>query len=168
MLLLPPPEGAATTNRQPEAPGLRVVIVILGLLARAALEVTSARRPHSLGPRWPLRGSARLTPRSRPSFEILHLLAHLLDQHLELERNLRQLGVDRLRAERVRFAMQLLREEVEALADVAALRQDAPDLGNVRRKPRHLLGDVDAGGEQRELLLQPLVVGLEPRLAQPA
>jgi hypothetical protein len=51
---------------------------------------------------------------------ILHLLAHLLDQHLELERGLRHLGIDRLRAQRVRFAVQLLRQEIEALAGAAA------------------------------------------------
>src|SRR5512141_590371 len=153
MLLLPPPDGAATTNRQPDAPGLRVVIVIPGLLARTAQAVTSVCRPHSIGPRRPLRGSARLAPRPRLSFEVLHLLAHLFDQHLELERHLRQLRVDRFRAERIGLAMQLLREEVEPLADTAALRQHAADFADVRREPRDFLGDVDPCREQREFLL---------------
>ena len=34
------------------------------------------------------------------------------------------------------------------------------------RQPRELLGDVDLGREQRELLLQPVLVRIEPRLPQ--
>ena len=54
--------------------------------------------------------------------------------------DLRQLGVDRLRAERVRLAVQLLREEVEPLAGAAARGEHAADFGDVRgraaRAPR--------------------------------
>src|SRR5689334_10930789 len=183
MLLLPPPEGAATTNRQPEAGGPWVVIVMGklavsrarsrgagpsglgspsarpprsygGLLARPAEDAASrvgrpqsrgagpsglgspsARPPRSYGgllarpaedaasrvgrPQSRGAGPSGLgSPSARPprSFDVLHLLAHLLDQHLELERDLRHLGVDRLGAERIGLAMQLLREEIEALA----------------------------------------------------
>src|SRR6476619_6990751 len=42
--------------------------LILGLLAVSALHATAARRPHSIAPRRPLRGSARLLPRPRRSF----------------------------------------------------------------------------------------------------
>ena len=45
--------------------------------------------------------------------------------HLELERRLRELGVDRLRAQRVGLAMQLLGEEIEPLAGAAAVREHA-------------------------------------------
>src|SRR6188472_2965809 len=42
--------------------------LILGLLAVSALHATAACRPHSIAPRRPLRGSARLLPRPRRSF----------------------------------------------------------------------------------------------------
>src|SRR5256885_15201209 len=89
MLLLPPPEGAATTNRQPDAGGPWVVMVI----------------------------------DARCSFDVLHLLAHLLDEDLELQGDLRHLGVDRLGAQGVGLAVQLLGQEIQALAGAAALRQ---------------------------------------------
>src|SRR5262245_106036 len=92
-LVLPPPDGAASTNRQPEAGG-----ALVGVGSGAALA----------GAPWVL-GTASL-------FHVLHLLAHLLDQHLELERRLRELRVHRLGPERVRLAVQFLHEEVESLA----------------------------------------------------
>src|SRR6185437_7312245 len=90
MLLLPPPEGAATTKRQPEAPGLWVVIVIGGPYTLAA-----SLPPE--GAQFAAWGGPALLMALPPSFQILHLLAHLLDQHLELQRHLRQFRVDRLR-----------------------------------------------------------------------
>ena len=44
--------------------------------------------------------------------------------------------------------------------------EHAAHLGDVGAKPRELLGDVDLGREERELLLQPVAVGVEPGLAQ--
>src|SRR5512138_442880 len=89
-LVLPPPDGAASTKRQPEAGGALVGTGVGTALGGGAVLVAVM------------------------SLDVLNLLAHLLDQHLELERRLRELGVDRLRAERVRFAVELLHEEVEA------------------------------------------------------
>src|SRR5689334_12879175 len=134
MLLLPPPDGAATTKRQPAAPGLWVVMVIgPPTLAASPLRCPRRGRNSQLG--------AAL--RCSCLFQVLHLLPHLLDQYLELERHLRQLRIDGLRAERIRFPVQLLREEIQALADAAALRQHASHLRHVRDEPRDLLGDVD-------------------------
>ena len=93
MLLLPPPEGAATTKRQPEAPGLWVVIVIASSYSRFCT-------------------CSRICSIST----------------LSSSDDLRQFRVDRLRAQRIRLAVELLREEIEALADAAALREDPPDL----------------------------------------
>src|SRR5262245_42285492 len=52
------------------------------------------------------------TTKTFPLLNVLDLLAHLLDQHLQLDRDSRDLVRDRLRAEGVRFAIQLLAEEV--------------------------------------------------------
>src|SRR5689334_3779746 len=103
MLLLPPPDGAATTNRQPDAPGLRVVMVMFWRSFSASLQRVGLPRSAR---RRALRALARF---ARPpcSLEVLHLLAHLLDQHLELERDLRKLRVDGLRSQRVRLAVEL-------------------------------------------------------------
>src|SRR5690242_16783747 len=121
-------------------------------------------RPPSVAPRRALRASGFAT---RPSLEILHLLAHLLDQHLELERHLRKLRVDGFRAERIRLAMQLLSEKIQPLADRSALCQHAADFGYVRGEPRDLLGDVDLRREQRELLLESLFIRVCAGVTQP-
>ena len=55
----------------------------------------------------------------------------------------RHLDRRRLRAERVGLAQQLLDQELEALADLAALVEQARDLVEVRAQARQLLGDVD-------------------------
>src|SRR5205085_526272 len=131
-LVLPPPDGAATTNRLP------------------APCASWSARPSGAG----------------GSLKVLHLLAHLLDQHLELEGRLRQLGIDRLGAERVRLAMQLLHEEIESLAGRAAGAHHAAHFAYVRRQARELLRDVRLRREDRELLLQALLVGIDAGLAQ--
>ena len=63
--------------------------------------------------------------------------------------------------------MQLLGEKIQTLAGAAALCQHPPHLGDVGREPRHFLGDVDLGREERELLLQAVVVGVEARFLEP-
>src|SRR5438270_5390737 len=57
--------------------------------------------------------------------------------------------------------MQLLSEKIQALAGAAALCQHPSNLGDVSRKPRNLLRDVDLGREKRELLLQTVIVRVE-------
>ena len=100
----------------------------------------------------------------RASFDVLHLLAHLLDQHLELERDLRDLVGDGLRAERVRLAVQLLARKSRRLPQRAALRRARAALrrrawrGARAPRPRRSLRR-----EERELLLHALVVGVERR-----
>src|SRR3954470_12348555 len=101
-LVLPPPDGAATTKRLP-------------------------------------RTAARVPVPAAASLNILHLLAHLLDEDLQLERGIRKLGVDGFRAEGVRFAVQLLHQEVEPLAAAAARGEHASHFRDVSAKPTHLL-----------------------------
>src|SRR5664279_1210508 len=54
-------------------------------------------------------------------FDVLHLLAQLLDGDLHVDRDRRHLDRRRLRAERVGLAQQLLDDEFEALADLCLL-----------------------------------------------
>src|SRR5260221_1498271 len=93
-LVLPAPDGAAMTKRLPAG----VLIRVSRRVAAAARDIGSPAR------------------RVAVSFDVLHLLAHLLDHDLELQRGLRQLRVDRLGSQRVGFAIEFLHQEVEALA----------------------------------------------------
>src|SRR5664279_5708543 len=90
-LVLPPPDGAAITNRLPAG----------ALMPDRSLD---------------------------HSFYVLHLLAHLLDQHLDFERSLGQFCVDGLGAQRIGFAVEFLHQKVESLAAASTLRQYAPHL----------------------------------------
>ena len=62
--------------------------------------------------------------------------------------------------------MQFLHQEVESLACGAACHEHASNLAHVSGQARELFGDVDLGCEHRELLLEPLLVGIEARFAQ--
>src|SRR5687767_10215026 len=62
-----------------------------------------------------------------PSFDVLDLFAHLVDQHLQLDRRGRRARIDRLAAQRVRLAVELLQQEIEAATHRVALREHAAD-----------------------------------------
>ena len=100
----------------------------------------------------------RRAPSSR-SFQILHLLAELLDHALELEADIGQLHVVRLGAERIGFTIELLREEIEPPAHRTAVGDQALGLRDVRSEPVELLADVGLAGDQDRLLVQP--IGIE-------
>src|SRR5512143_301218 len=128
-LVLPAPDGAASTNRHPEAGGALVgdpSVVIAFPPDGAAIK---ARR--RLGSRRVIVGRYSRCHGDSKLFEVLHLLAHLLDQDLELERRLREFGIHRFRAQRVRLAVELLHEEIESLARAAPGAEHAADLGDV-------------------------------------
>ena len=61
-------------------------------------------------------------------FDVLHLLAHLLDQHLHVHRDARHLQHGGLGAQGVGLAVQLLNQEIQAFADVAAFGQQVIQL----------------------------------------
>ena len=65
------------------------------------------------------------------SFDVLDLLADLVDQHLQLHRRVGGARVDRLAAERVRLAVEFLQQEVRAPADRLALPQHAAQFADV-------------------------------------
>src|SRR5690606_29275675 len=93
------------------------------------------------------------------------LLAHLLDQDLQLDGRARQLLVLRLRAERVRLAVHLLDQEIETPADRLAPLKDLARLGDVAAEPIHLLADIEPLRDEHQLLLEALGLRLhvEPR-----
>jgi hypothetical protein len=82
-----------------------------------------------------------------PSFDVLHLLAGPLDPGLELHDGVGRLGVERLRADRVGLAGQLLAQEVERPAGRLRVEQ-AVELGHVALQTGELLGHVGAIGDQ--------------------
>src|SRR4051812_38622705 len=88
---------------------------------------------------------------------VLHLLAHLLDEDLELDGNPRHLVRDGLGSERIRLAVELLAEEIEPLADGAALVQHALELADMGGEAAQLLLHIDARGVEHDLLLDTLV-----------
>ena len=80
-------------------------------------------------------------------FDVLDLFAHLLDQHLHVNRNAGHLQHGRLGAQGVGLAVQLLNQEVQAFADVAALGEQARNLVQMRAQTGQLFGYVDADGK---------------------
>ena len=97
----------------------------------------------------------------------MNLLAHLLDEELEVQRHACDFDVHRLGAERVCFAVEFLHHEVEPLADGAAFAEDALQFRQVRAEASEFLIDVDAVGEQRQFLADAFVVGHRHCFAQP-
>src|SRR5260221_1812025 len=186
-LVLPPPDGAARTKEQADAGGALVAIGSAPTYSRppwpsSCNDAWSVGRRRSFGDAnlsaagpsqgansSPSGGSAAANAASvgvQKLLHILHLLAHLLDQHLEFQRRLRNFSVDRLAAQRVGLAVQFLRKKIQPLTGAAAGAEHAPHLGHVRGQPRQFLGDVDLGGEQGEFLFQAIVVRVELSVAQ--
>src|SRR5260221_12483422 len=75
---------------------------------------TTKRFPACFAPR-----ASRLVPRA--SLNVLHLFTHLLDEHLQLHRDARDLVGDRLGAARVRLAVWLRAADSSSLPAAAAL-----------------------------------------------
>src|SRR6185436_20789821 len=64
--------------------------------------------------------STCFSPPAPSLLQVLHLLAELLDHGLELQPDIGQFQVVRLRAQCIRFAIELLGEKVELAPDRAA------------------------------------------------
>ena len=185
-LVLPPPDGAASTKRQPEAGGrawCRVRSDARGRYdsARSTLRALRAVDESCCAVRRaPLDSRLRAARAEHESRRCGSLYARRRSAHSTFCTCSRICSISTLSSsdacdssastdfepERVRLAMELLHQEVEALARAAAGGEHAPHFGHVRREPLHFLGHVDLGGEQRELLLQPLLVRVEPRLLE--
>src|SRR5258707_1203374 len=97
-------------------------------------------------------GSRFASPYRVLSFNVLHLLAQLLDRRLYSEPGARQLDIGGFRAQRIGFAIELLAEKVEATPDRRALAQQILRRREMRRQTVELLADVSAGDKQGRLL----------------
>ena len=96
--------------------------------------------------------------------DVLHLLLDTIDRPLDLHDPPRDLDVEALARDRVRFAEHLLGDEVERATDrLDAVRVD--ELGELREvtlEPRDLLGDVGSFSEDRDLAKQVLLANRRP------
>src|SRR5690606_6836213 len=146
MLDLPAPDGAATMNRVPRMAAWLVVV--------DGGRVTAGRRPAGIGPPSYLLAALRGRASFR-SLDVLHLLADLVDQHLQFHRRAAGAAVDRLRAEGVGLAVELLQQEIQAPADRLALGEHAADLGDVAGEAVELLVHVELLQREHQLLLHP-------------
>src|SRR5437763_16786903 len=97
-------------------------------------------------------------------FRVLHLLAHLLDEDLHVDRAARGLEVLGFRGERVGFAVELLHEETEPPSGGLAAADGAARLRDVAGEPLELLVGVEPLEQKRQLLLEPLVVDARGQL----
>src|SRR6478735_12542574 len=94
---------------------------------------------------WAAGASDRGTARARPrrSFDVLDLLADLVDQHLQLDRGARGARIDGLRAEGVGLAVEFLQQEVEPAPDRLFLPEHTTQFGDVTVEAVELLVDVE-------------------------
>src|SRR5215212_2960366 len=99
---------------------------------------------------FPVPDGAEITnrrPRRPGSFDILHLLAHLLELGLQRDDRLGHRRTFRLGTDGVHFAIHLLQQEVQlAAAGLGAVRQ-RPPVFEVAAKPNDLFGDVRSPNE---------------------
>src|SRR5215831_6964757 len=138
-VVLPAPEGEDSTNRSPRR----------------------ARRANSWLWSCPL---ASLTFRS---LDVLHLLAHLVDNRLELKARPRRLRIVRLGAQCVGLAIELLRQEIEAPAGGLPRGDELTRTRDVGGQALQLLLHVDPGRQHGRLLVEAPFVEGSASLHQP-
>src|SRR5512147_1418552 len=85
------------------------------------------------------------------SFDVLRLLAELLERRLGRDHGLGDLEVVRLGSDGVHLPVHLLDQEVERAADGAALGEEPRDLLQMRAESGQLLADVDPLRPDRHL-----------------
>src|SRR5215475_11512692 len=167
-VVLPAPDGEDRTSINPRraietfGPGGLEAVLLLALFLAAAFLLPVFVRPVFF---WPVAGVlAILTPSKCPAdrraarqlFQILHLLAKLLDHRLELKPDVGKRHVVRLGAERIGFAVELLRQEVEPSPDRFAVGDQALGLRDMRGQAIELLANVGLAGDQDRFLMQPV------------
>src|SRR5690606_20400353 len=169
MLDFPAPDGAATMKRVPRRPGSGIGDSGFDK-AGSRLSATGAPsyRFGFSGPTtaegWSspiavFNGRMSGLPESRLSLNVLHLLADLVDQHLQLDRGVAGARVDRLASERVGLPVELLQQEVQAPAHGLLLAEHAPDFVDVAGQAVELLVHVELLQRQHQFLLDPRRIG---------
>src|SRR5688500_16738787 len=108
-----------------------------------SLRLGSSRTSASISEVLPAPEGAVMT-KSRPLrlLNVLHLLADLLHQQLELQRAVRDRLAGSLGGEGVGLAVELLGDEVEPLADGASRAERSLHFVKMQAQPLELLGDV--------------------------
>lgn len=91
---------------------------------------------------------------------ILNLLPHLLDEHLQVNRNAGGFRVGGFGAQGIGFAVHLLQQEVQPPANGLFLLEGAQHFLDVRIQPIQFLGHVQLLGQVDHLLLQTVGVGI--------
>src|SRR5438132_1343088 len=100
-------------------------------------------------------GSSGFRVLALASLDVLHLLAELLHLRLLTEHQVRDLAVTRLGAGGIELALDLLEQELDPLADRAALAERRGERAQVRFEAYQLLGHVAPVGEHGDLLAHP-------------
>src|SRR5438270_2752847 len=88
------------------------------------------------------------------SLQILYLLAELLDHVFELQPDVGQFHIIRLGTQRVRFAIELLGEEIQSAADRSAFSDQPFRLRDMRGKAVQFFADVGFARNQNSFLMQ--------------
>ena len=95
-------------------------------------------------------------------FQVLHLLAHLLDQNLEVDGRIGHLARDGFGTERIGLAVQFLHQKIEPLAHrwrrARAIGAQAIDFVQVGAEPADFLGDIDFDAKQSDFLANAVLV----------
>src|SRR5437016_1718743 len=105
-------------------------------------------------------GSSGFRVLALASLDVLHLLAELLHLRLLAEHQVRDLAVTRLGAGGIELALELLEQELDPLADRAALAERRGERAQVRFEAYQLLGHVAPLGEHGDLLGHPAAIEL--------
>src|SRR5262249_22264921 len=116
-VVLPAPDGEDKTSISPR----RTMAIFFGLFrATGRFTMLSALPTFPAEPR-----------ENNGLFEVLHLLAELLDNGLELKPDLGEFHVVRFGAQRIGFPIELLGEEIEPASDRAAFGDQVLRLRNM-------------------------------------
>src|SRR5437016_14597919 len=89
-------------------------------------------------------GAETMKSRPRPSLDILHLLAHLLELRFRRDHELGDSKTVGLRSHRVDLAVHLLQQEVELASARLGSVDERRQVRDVAAEPRNLFADVGA------------------------
>ena len=166
---MPPPDGAASTNRQPDAGG---ALVTMGRRHRGFIAARSALAAASCAPvqRRMIRvgrvgrsatrpsASARLRPRALAHSRFCTCSRICSISTLSSSDACESSASTDFEPSVLASRCSSCTRKSRRLPALPPGAEHAPHFGHVRAKPRQLLGDVDLGREERELLLQPILV----------